>query len=182
VADSIATFDLMQSGQLLPNVAEQRVITVKAAHFPRDGLEFQQMLGSPSLFVVDVLQGDQHPHARAFRRFVRTDVPIIQQAALRNMDPVTVVEEMGNYYPTIMRAVQIAMVSYWSELLDRLDPMLPDYGHIIRRSVVSRALHLFFTAVPCSYFQAPPTAAVSAPSTDGGGRVSAPSNRTNTDR
>jgi hypothetical protein len=160
VAETIATFDLMQSGQVLPSLPEQMVITAMTAHFPRDGLEFQQMLGTTSLFL-DVIQGEGHPHATNFRRFVRTNVPLIQ-AALRSWDPATAAF-YGNFYPVIMRAIQIAMVTYWAELGDGLDPPLPEYGRI-RMLIVSRSMNLF-APIPFSYLAPPaaPTALTTGP-------------------
>jgi hypothetical protein len=150
VAATIAAFDMMAASQVQASLPEHRELAAKTAHFPRDGLEFQQMLGTTSLFL-DVLQGNQHPHAKAFRRFVRVDIPILQ-AALRSWDAATA-QYYGNFYPTIMRAIQIAMISYWADLTDGLDPELPDYKNI-RQLVVTRSMHLF-TPVPRSYLVLP---------------------------
>jgi hypothetical protein len=147
VAATIAAFDMMAASQVQASLPEHRELAAKTAHFPQDGLEFQQMLGTTSLFV-DVLQGDQHPHAKAFRRFVRSDIPILQ-AALRSWDAATAQYYYGNFYPTIMRAIQIAMITYWADLTDGLDPELPDYRKV-RQLIVARSMNLF-TPVPRSY-------------------------------
>jgi hypothetical protein len=133
VSARIDAFDLTMAGEIRPSMVEELTFKTKEIVLPEEPFLFQYMLQATSV-VIDVVQGETHPHAIELRRFVITDIPrIIQNLVRLNSSGAGT----GNVYPRLLREVQVRMNAYFSDLLQNLEPEPPTYTDI-RRVIQTR--------------------------------------------
>jgi hypothetical protein len=162
------------SGNALPTVAEQSEFTTKEVVIPNTPTLFEYMLQSTSA-VVDVIQGNTHPHAIELRRFVKQDVPRIVRMVEGSTADVQAV--VGNVYPRLLHEIQLTMVMYYQDLLCEREPQVTGYGNLL--TLVQRRKFHELAELPYKYRVTASGGVAARPGT-GSGRGGGQHNGTNT--
>lgn len=131
--------DKVMEGELNPSVPEHVMLTSTDARFPTSDWTARQMMRATSV-ILDVAQGDQHPHAVAFRRFAGTGHDKIINA-INNMDEEDKIK-CGNVHPATLREVQHNMVLCFEETVLGADPDPPRYDDVVAAVKRRRFEHL----------------------------------------
>ena len=141
IQERMSLYDHVMQNGTQPTLADNAAFATTEVPIPVMPYQLTAMLEATSV-ILDVIQGQNHQHAIAFRRFVTQDARLIARNCSFSGTGAEIL-------PRVARSVQLKMASYFRKIMDSLDPRPPDYSTILE--AIEQGLEATLPTIPSEY-------------------------------